>query len=155
MAPHPLPRSPSQCSRLGGIENADSVAIDFHKLFWQPISCSAFLVRDVQSRTSSRLSAFAGVAVGALYGAQHDWGPEALLGYKGVVSNDLGVTTARFVSGGDAFTLRANDVSGSGAAAHLSLKGENGSGAFAIEGGAETRDGLSIYDLRLAGHIQF
>ena len=38
---------------------------------------------------------------------------------------------------------------------HLALKGENGSGAFAIEGGAETRNGLSIYDLRLAGHVQF
>jgi L-2,4-diaminobutyrate decarboxylase len=32
--------------RLAGIENADSVAIDFHKLFWQPIPCSAFLVLD-------------------------------------------------------------------------------------------------------------
>ena len=109
----------------------------------------------VQSRTSSRVSAFAGVAVGALFGPQHDWGPEALIGYKGVASQNLGVTTARFVSGGDAFNLRADDVSGSGAVAHLALKGENGSGAFAIEGGAETRNGLSIYDLRLAGHVQF
>ena len=109
----------------------------------------------VASRTSSRVSGFAGVAIGALYGQQHDWGPEALIGYKGVAANNLGVTTARFVSGGDAFSLRSNDVSGSGAAAHLALKGENGSGAFAIEGGAETRDGLSIYDLRLAGHVQF
>ena len=33
-------------TRLAGIENSDSVAIDFHKLFWQPIPCSAFLVRD-------------------------------------------------------------------------------------------------------------
>jgi len=32
--------------RLAGIENAHSAAIDFHKLFWQPIPCSAFLVRD-------------------------------------------------------------------------------------------------------------
>jgi L-2,4-diaminobutyrate decarboxylase len=34
--------------RLAGIENADSVAIDFHKLFWQPIPCSAFLVGDAR-----------------------------------------------------------------------------------------------------------
>jgi L-2,4-diaminobutyrate decarboxylase len=32
--------------KLAGIEAADSVAIDFHKLFWQPIPCSAFLLRD-------------------------------------------------------------------------------------------------------------
>ncbi|ELY64111.1 pyridoxal phosphate-dependent decarboxylase family protein [Natronococcus jeotgali] len=31
---------------LEGIERADSVAVDFHKLFYQPISCGALLVRD-------------------------------------------------------------------------------------------------------------
>jgi L-2,4-diaminobutyrate decarboxylase len=31
---------------LEGIERADSVAVDFHKLFYQPISCGAFLLRD-------------------------------------------------------------------------------------------------------------
>lgn len=31
---------------LAGIERADSIAVDFHKLFYQPISCGALLVRD-------------------------------------------------------------------------------------------------------------
>ena len=31
---------------LKGIESADSISVDFHKLFWQPISCAAFLLRD-------------------------------------------------------------------------------------------------------------
>ena len=31
---------------LNGIELADSLSMDFHKLFWQPISCAAFLLRD-------------------------------------------------------------------------------------------------------------
>ncbi|MDB5068336.1 MAG: Pyridoxal-dependent decarboxylase [Chloroflexi bacterium] len=31
---------------LDGLELADSVAVDFHKLLWQPIACGAFLVRD-------------------------------------------------------------------------------------------------------------
>lgn len=35
-------------ARLAGIEAADSLAIDFHKLFWQPIPCSAFLLRDAR-----------------------------------------------------------------------------------------------------------
>lgn len=34
--------------KLAGIEAADSVSIDFHKLFWQPIPCSVFLVRDAR-----------------------------------------------------------------------------------------------------------
>lgn len=32
--------------QLNGIERADSVALDFHKHFFQPISCSAFLLKD-------------------------------------------------------------------------------------------------------------
>ena len=32
--------------KLESIESADSISIDFHKLFWQPIPCSAFLLRD-------------------------------------------------------------------------------------------------------------
>jgi hypothetical protein len=109
----------------------------------------------VSSRTSSRLTAFAGLAAGAVYGPTHDWGPEVTLGYKGVVNNNIGNTTAKFASGGDSFTLIANDVNGQGATAHIALRGENGSGAFSVEGGAEARDSLTIYDLKLAGHIQF
>ena len=33
-------------SQLAGIERAHSIAIDFHKLLWQPIPCSVFLLRD-------------------------------------------------------------------------------------------------------------
>lgn len=109
----------------------------------------------VGSRTSSRVSAFAGVAVGALYGPERSWGPEALVGYKAVASEVLGATTARFVAGSDSFTLRSDNIAGQGAVVHLSLKGENGSGGFAIGAGAEARDGLNIYDLRLTGHVQF
>lgn len=32
--------------KLASVELADSLSIDFHKLFWQPIPCSAFLLRD-------------------------------------------------------------------------------------------------------------
>jgi len=32
--------------RLNGISSADSVTVDFHKMFFQPVSCSAVFVRD-------------------------------------------------------------------------------------------------------------
>lgn len=32
--------------KLSGIEAADSITVDFHKLFYQPISCGAFLLKD-------------------------------------------------------------------------------------------------------------
>jgi L-2,4-diaminobutyrate decarboxylase len=38
--------SPKHREKLRGIEMADSVSLDFHKLFWQPISCAAFLLRE-------------------------------------------------------------------------------------------------------------
>jgi L-2,4-diaminobutyrate decarboxylase len=38
--------STSHHDKLAGIELADSLSVDFHKLFWQPIPCSAFLLRD-------------------------------------------------------------------------------------------------------------
>jgi L-2,4-diaminobutyrate decarboxylase len=41
--------------KLQGIEAADSLGIDFHKLFWQPIPCSAFLLRDLRHFDSIKL----------------------------------------------------------------------------------------------------
>lgn len=38
--------SDRHCHKLAGIESADSIAVDFHKLFYQPISCGAFLLKD-------------------------------------------------------------------------------------------------------------
>jgi L-2,4-diaminobutyrate decarboxylase len=43
--------------KLKGIEAADSVGLDFHKLFWQPIPCSAFLLRDARHFDSIKLHA--------------------------------------------------------------------------------------------------
>lgn len=43
--------------QLNGIDMADSVTVDFHKLFYQPISCSALLVRDRAGWDSIRLHA--------------------------------------------------------------------------------------------------
>jgi L-2,4-diaminobutyrate decarboxylase len=34
--------------KLRGLENADSISMDFHKEFWQCISCAALLVRDAR-----------------------------------------------------------------------------------------------------------
>ncbi|MEI8595394.1 pyridoxal phosphate-dependent class III aminotransferase [Photobacterium sp. Hal280] len=33
-------------TRLHGIERADSISVDFHKLFYQPISCGAVIIKD-------------------------------------------------------------------------------------------------------------
>jgi L-2,4-diaminobutyrate decarboxylase len=38
--------SSKHCPKLDGLDRADSIAIDFHKAFFQPISCGVFLLAD-------------------------------------------------------------------------------------------------------------
>lgn len=40
--------SPAQRERIGGVEYADSLTVDFHKTFFQPVACSAVLLRNEQ-----------------------------------------------------------------------------------------------------------
>ena len=48
---------PSLKDRLTGIDQADSVTVDFHKFFYQPISSSAFLVKNAQDFSLIQLNA--------------------------------------------------------------------------------------------------
>ena len=43
--------------KLAGVDRADSLSIDFHKLFWQPIPCSAFMLGDASHFDSIKLHA--------------------------------------------------------------------------------------------------
>ena len=49
--------SPHHRNKLTGIDLADSLTIDFHKLFWQPIPCGAFLLRDARHFEAIKLHA--------------------------------------------------------------------------------------------------
>jgi len=40
--------SPQHRQRIDGIQLADSVTVDYHKSFFQPVSCSAFFVNDLK-----------------------------------------------------------------------------------------------------------
>jgi outer membrane autotransporter protein len=110
----------------------------------------------VNQRTTSEFSGFAGVAVGAAFGQEGaTWGPELLLGYRDVVDHSDGLTTARFLTGGDPFTVGENPVGDGGAVVRAAFKSESTWGAVSLEGGAEIRDNLTVYDAKLAVHFKF
>jgi L-2,4-diaminobutyrate decarboxylase len=44
-------------NKISGIEFANSITVDFHKLFWQPVPCSAFLLRDTRHFETIKLHA--------------------------------------------------------------------------------------------------
>ncbi|HEX7065838.1 MAG TPA: aspartate aminotransferase family protein [Bacillales bacterium] len=43
--------------KINGVQFADSLTVDFHKLFYQPISCGAFLLKDARHFELMRLNA--------------------------------------------------------------------------------------------------
>ncbi|AFY40273.1 L-2,4-diaminobutyrate decarboxylase [[Leptolyngbya] sp. PCC 7376] len=52
-----LQLSNKHSTKLSGIEQADSITVDFHKLFYQPISCGAFLLKNRANFGLIRLNA--------------------------------------------------------------------------------------------------
>lgn len=109
----------------------------------------------VKSRTSARASGFAGVVTGVRFGREAWWGPELQLGWRNVTGKGAGDTTARFAAGGDSFRLLADQVTGGGFVVRGAVKGDQDGTAFVLEGGAEMRDDLAVYDVRLAAHVRF
>lgn len=110
----------------------------------------------VSARQSSQSASFADLSAGKRFGDEANWlGTEVVLGYRAMGQQEMGSTTAKFLSGTTSFNLLADEIKGGGMVARVALKGEGQGGAFAVEGGAETRDSLAIYDLRLAAHFRF
>jgi outer membrane autotransporter protein len=103
----------------------------------------------VDSRSGSLVTGAALMALGARFGSgDFHWGPEATVGWRQRLSGEVSETTARFRSGGPAFTLSGEQVSDGGLIARIALKGASGRTAFAIEGGLEGDAAYRQYDLR-------
>jgi hypothetical protein len=145
--------------RIGGLYARPTASLDYLRLEesgYSEKNGGDAVDLHVSARQSSRSTGFAGVVTGTRYGDNDGWwGPEVTLGYHEIGQAEAGSTTAKFLSGTNSFTLLADEIKGGGMVARVALKGESSGGAFAVEGGAETRDNISIYDLRLAAHFRF
>jgi hypothetical protein len=110
----------------------------------------------VDSRKTSQFSGFAGIAGGARFGSDTAyWGPELLVGYRDAFSTSDGSTTARYLAGGDPFTLGPDPIGKGGLVARFALRNENGDNGFALEAGGETRSHFNEVDIKLAAHVSF
>ena len=145
--------------RIGGLYARPTASLDYLRLEegdYNEKNGGDAVDLHVSARQSSRSTGFAGLVTGTRYGDNDSWwGPEVTLGYHEIGQAEAGSTTAKFLSGTDSFSLLADEIKGGGMVARVALKGETTGGAFAVEGGAETRDSISIYDLRLAAHFRF
>jgi uncharacterized protein with beta-barrel porin domain len=111
----------------------------------------------VNSRKTTELTGYAGVAIGAVFGdrAVSYWSPELQLGYRDVLTSSGGSTTAAFTSGGDIFTVGPLEPGDSGAVARLAIRTGSASTTFSFEGGTEIRDHLNVYDAKLSAVFRF
>lgn len=112
---------------------------------------------DIDSRTSSQLSAFAGATLGMRlgFGGEMRWSPELTGGWRQVSGKGPGDTTARFLAGGESFTMGAPDLPGGAGVARVALRGEGAYFDVGLEGGAEFRDDYKAYDARVYGRVKF
>lgn len=110
----------------------------------------------IDPRKSDRLTATAMLTLGAQYGRTTWLRPEFRVGYRSLLSGQVGSTVARFTgTSGGPFTLLGDDGSGGWLLVGFSLKGGTELSYAALEGDAELRDGEQRYNLRIAGRALF
>jgi hypothetical protein len=109
----------------------------------------------IDSRSGDLLTGSAALALGARFGDDVKWGPEVKVGWRQRLAGDAGQTTARFLSGGDPFTLDPEQPYEGGLTARLALKASGTGAAFSLEGGAELQDRYTQYDVRAVLKVSF
>lgn len=111
----------------------------------------------IDERTGQQLAAFAGLALGATFGDADGmlWRPEVTAGYRALTGDGAGATTARFVSGGPAFSLNAPELDDGAMVVRLGVRGLSRHFDLALEGGGELRGDHQAYDARVTARLAF
>jgi hypothetical protein len=108
----------------------------------------------VEERTSSRLSATAEVAFGAEFGRDFWWRPEVKVGFRQVLSGEIGDTTASF-SNGNPFTLAAMEAGDGAAIIGLAIRAGTPMSYLALEAEMERLKNEQRYNAKLTGRVMF
>ena len=110
---------------------------------------------DIDKRDGHLFSGVAAVNIGYGFGKDGWIRPELRLGWRQNFSVDAGSTTARFASGGDAFTLSPASIEGGGPILGFRLNVGNDLGMLAITGDAELLEDYVRYTLLLRASFKF
>ncbi|MFT4954724.1 MAG: hypothetical protein ACI8U3_001098 [Brevundimonas sp.] len=109
----------------------------------------------IDDRDGHIFSTTAALNFGMGFGENQWLRPEVRVGWRQIISHDGGVTTARFLSGGSAFDLVADNLEGGGPIVGLRLNVGNELGMLAVEADAEFLDDYIRYALLLRASFRF
>ena len=120
----------------------------------QTVGGNAFAL-SYNSRTGQSTSGTASLVIGRAFGTGLVWRPQLELGVRDVFSGDAGDTTAKFVSGGSAFTLTPAEITGAAGVARLKIKASSEYYELGFEAGGEIRSGYQEGDVRFVVRVLF
>ena len=110
----------------------------------------------IDDRETTSFTGAASVSVARRFGSDISWWlPHLKLGYRGEFGDSPGETTARFGETGEAFTLRAADLPGSGLLLGLGLSAGSNYSTFTFAYDADVRDDFVRHVARLVIRLTF
>ena len=92
---------------------------------------------------------------GWTFGTGFQWRPEMTVGWRQIVTGGPAATTARFLSGGPAFTLNPDLSDRGGLLARLGLRASGPFADITADAGGEFRNGYQTYDARAIARFLF
>ena len=109
----------------------------------------------VNSRLSKEAAAQADVVLGWNLGDAIRWRPEMTVGWRQIVAGGPTSTTAKFLSGGQSFTLAPDLSDRGGLLARLGVRAGGSYTDISADAGGEFRNGYQTYDARAVARFLF
>jgi hypothetical protein len=109
----------------------------------------------INSRFNSEASVQTTLVFGYTFGDALRWRPEMTIGYRQIVYGGPASTTARFLSGGSAFTLSPQIGDRGGLLGRLGIRASGPYADISADAGGEFRNGYQTYDARAVARFLF
>lgn len=110
---------------------------------------------EIDGRTGHVASATAAVKIGYAFGQNQMFRPELKLGWKQILSAEYDETTARYISGGESFSLTGEPISGGGPVFGLGMTMANGLSSLTLSGDAQLLEDYVRYSFLLRATFLF